>query len=163
MRPALSSSCTPSSSSSSSSPPASNPASAQVSSCLLPLPVALDRQASQLKNVVVNFPADVEGGKCVCCCLPSLSLSLSHPPVSPQQLQSLTLRPPPPGALAIPSSLRFRSPSSAPPPLSRPLFPPLRPRPQPGNKAAESLATPCRHLSVPPPSTSPHPASLLAR
>lgn len=76
---------------------------------------------------------------------------------SPFQLQSLTLRPPLPGALTIPPSLRLKPPSSAPPPLSRPhapLFPPLRPRPQPSTTATESPTTPNRHLSVPPPSKS---------
>lgn len=76
-----------------------------------------------------------------------------------QMLQSLTLRPPPPGALTIPPSLRLKPPSSSsssvPPPLSRPhapLFPPLRPRPQPSGAAVtESPTTPSRHLSVPPP------------
>ncbi|XP_029979238.1 polyhomeotic-like protein 3 isoform X2 [Sphaeramia orbicularis] len=71
-----------------------------------------------------------------------------------QMLQSLTLRPPPPGALTIPPSLRLKPPSSAPPPLSRPhaaLFPPLRPRPPPSTTATESPTTPSRHLSVPPP------------
>lgn len=72
-----------------------------------------------------------------------------------QMLQSLTLRPPPPGAFTIPPSLRLKPPSSAPPPLSRPhapLFPPLRPRPQPSSTTAtESPTTPSRHLSVPPP------------
>ncbi|XP_031141036.1 polyhomeotic-like protein 3 isoform X2 [Sander lucioperca] len=71
-----------------------------------------------------------------------------------QMLQSLTLRPPPPGALTIPPSLRLKPPCAAPPPLSRPqapLFPPLRPRPQPSTTATESPSTPSRHLSVPPP------------
>ncbi|XP_065804715.1 polyhomeotic-like protein 3 isoform X3 [Labrus bergylta] len=71
-----------------------------------------------------------------------------------QMLQSLTLRPPPPGALTIPPSLRLKPPSSVPPPLSRPhapLFPPLRPRPQPSTTATESPTTPSRHLAVPPP------------
>nr|XP_019965093.1 PREDICTED: polyhomeotic-like protein 3 isoform X1 [Paralichthys olivaceus]XP_019965094.1 PREDICTED: polyhomeotic-like protein 3 isoform X1 [Paralichthys olivaceus] len=71
-----------------------------------------------------------------------------------QMLQSLTLRPPLSRALAIPPTLRLKPPSSAPPPLSRPhapLFPPLRPRPQPSATATESPTTPCRHLSVPPP------------
>ncbi|XP_047468221.1 polyhomeotic-like protein 3 isoform X2 [Mugil cephalus] len=71
-----------------------------------------------------------------------------------QMLQSLTLRPPPPGALTIPPSLRLKPPSSALPPLSRPhatLFPPLRPRPHPSTTATESPTTPSRHLSVPPP------------
>ncbi|KAM9839885.1 polyhomeotic-like protein 3 isoform 1-T1 [Aulostomus maculatus] len=80
-----------------------------------------------------------------------------HTPASPpgRQLQSLTLRPPPPGTLTIPPSLRLKPPSSNPPPLSRPhapLFPPLRPRPQPSTTATESLTTPSRHLAVPPPS-----------
>ncbi|XP_035527026.1 polyhomeotic-like protein 3, partial [Morone saxatilis] len=87
----------------------------------------------------------------------SSSSSSSSPPSSnpaSAQLQSLTLRPPPPGALTIPPSLRLKPPSSAPPPLSRPhapLFPPLRPRPQPSTTATESPTTPNRHLSVPPP------------
>ncbi|MEQ2274507.1 hypothetical protein XENORESO_014568 [Xenotaenia resolanae] len=71
-----------------------------------------------------------------------------------QMLQSLTLRPPPPGTLTIPPSLRLKPPSSAPPPLSRPsapVFPPLRPRPQPSTVAKDSPTAPCRHLSVPPP------------
>ncbi|KAM7390051.1 hypothetical protein PAMA_008293 [Pampus argenteus] len=86
----------------------------------------------------------------------SSSCSYSPPSSNPAsaQLQSLTLRPPPPGALTIPPSLRLKPPSSAPPPLSRPhvpLFPPLRPRPQPSAMATESPTTPSRHLSVPPP------------
>ncbi|XP_068160157.1 LOW QUALITY PROTEIN: polyhomeotic-like protein 3 [Antennarius striatus] len=87
---------------------------------------------------------------------PASSSSSSPPSSSPAsaQLQSLTLRPPPPGTLTIPPSLRLKSPSSAPPPLSRPqtpFFPPLRPRPQPSATATESLTPPSRHLSVPPP------------
>ncbi|KAM9332399.1 polyhomeotic-like protein 3 isoform 4-T4 [Pholidichthys leucotaenia] len=83
-----------------------------------------------------------------------------HTPASPpgRQLQSLTLRPPPPGALTIPPSLRLKTSAGAaaapPPPLSRPhgpVFPPLRPRPQPSTTVTESPATPSRHLSVPPP------------
>ncbi|XP_026161482.1 polyhomeotic-like protein 3 isoform X2 [Mastacembelus armatus] len=88
----------------------------------------------------------------------SSSSSSSSPPSSkaaPAQLQSLTLRPPPPGALTIPPSLRLKPPSSAPPPLSRPhtpTFPPLRPRPQPSTTATDSPTTPSRHhLAVPPP------------
>ncbi|KAM6970894.1 polyhomeotic-like protein 3 isoform 2-T3 [Tautogolabrus adspersus] len=88
----------------------------------------------------------------------SSSSSSSSSPTSSNpasaQLQSLTLRPPPPGALTIPPSLRLKPPSSVPPPLSRPhapLFPPLRPRPQPSTMATESPTTPSRHLSVPPP------------
>ncbi|XP_034427570.1 polyhomeotic-like protein 3 isoform X2 [Hippoglossus hippoglossus] len=83
----------------------------------------------------------------------SCSSSPSSSPAS-AQLQSLTLRPPHPRALAIPPTLRLKPTSSAPPPLSRPhapLFPPLRPRPQPSTTATESPTTPCRHLSVPPP------------
>ncbi|XP_070784170.1 polyhomeotic-like protein 3 [Enoplosus armatus] len=83
----------------------------------------------------------------------SSSSPLSSNPAS-AQLQSLTLRPPPPGALTIPPSLRLKPPSSAPPPLSRPhapLFPPLRPRPHPNTTATESPTAPNRHLSVPPP------------
>ncbi|XP_067343128.1 polyhomeotic-like protein 3 isoform X2 [Channa argus] len=71
-----------------------------------------------------------------------------------QMLQSLTLRPPPPGALTIPPSLRLKPPSSAPPPLSRPhvpIFPPLRPRPPPSTTATESLTTPSRQISIRPP------------
>ncbi|XP_056155429.1 polyhomeotic-like protein 3 isoform X2 [Lampris incognitus] len=71
-----------------------------------------------------------------------------------QMLQSLNLRPPPPGTLTNPPSLRLKPPPSAPPALSRPrnpLFPPLRPRPQPSATATEGPATPTRHLSVPPP------------
>ncbi|XP_029001446.1 polyhomeotic-like protein 3 isoform X2 [Betta splendens] len=72
-----------------------------------------------------------------------------------QMLQSLTLRPPPPGALTIPPSLRLKPPSSAPPPLSRPhalpIFPPLRPRPHPSTMTTDGPATPTRHLAVPPP------------
>ncbi|XP_035981110.1 nascent polypeptide-associated complex subunit alpha, muscle-specific form-like isoform X2 [Fundulus heteroclitus] len=84
----------------------------------------------------------------------SPSSSSSAPSSNPAsaQLQSLTLRPPPPGTLTIPPSLRLKPPPSAPPPLSRPtvpVFPPLRPRPQPG--ATESPTTPSRHLAVPPP------------
>uniref|UniRef100_A0A3P8S0N0 Polyhomeotic homolog 3 n=1 Tax=Amphiprion percula TaxID=161767 RepID=A0A3P8S0N0_AMPPE len=87
---------------------------------------------------------------------PAQSSSSSSPSSNPAsaQLQSLTLRPPPPGALTIPPSLRLKPPNLAPPPLSRPhapLFPPLRPRPQPSTTATESPATPSRHLSVPPP------------
>ncbi|MED6234873.1 hypothetical protein ATANTOWER_005834 [Ataeniobius toweri] len=86
----------------------------------------------------------------------SFSSSSSVPSSNPAsaQLQSLTLRPPPPGTLTIPPSLRLKPPSSAPPPLSRPsapVFPPLRPRPQPSTVAKESPTAPSRHLSVPPP------------
>ncbi|KAK5619146.1 hypothetical protein CRENBAI_025807 [Crenichthys baileyi] len=86
----------------------------------------------------------------------SFSSSSSVPSSNPAsaQLQSLTLRPPPPGTLTIPPSLRLKPPSSAPPPLSRPsapVFPPLRPRPQPSTVAKESPTAPSRHLSVLPP------------
>ncbi|XP_047205920.1 mucin-2-like isoform X2 [Girardinichthys multiradiatus] len=86
----------------------------------------------------------------------SFSSSSSVPSSNPAsaQLQSLTLRPPPPGTLTIPPSLRLKPPSSAPPPLSRPnapVFPPLRPRPQPSTVAKDSPTAPSRHLSVPPP------------
>uniref|UniRef100_A0A3P9KRM9 FCS-type domain-containing protein n=1 Tax=Oryzias latipes TaxID=8090 RepID=A0A3P9KRM9_ORYLA len=84
------------------------------------------------------------------------SSSSSVPSSNPAsaQLQSLTLRPSLPGTLTIPPTLRLKPPSSIPPPLSRPntpLFPPLRPRPQPSTTATESPTTPNRHLPVPPP------------
>ncbi|XP_010764072.1 uncharacterized protein [Notothenia coriiceps] len=82
---------------------------------------------------------------------PASSSPLYSNPAS-AQLQSLTLRPPPPGVLTIPPSLRLKTPCSAPPPLSRPhapIFPPLRPRPQ--SCSTETPNTPSRHLSVPPP------------
>ncbi|XP_053268955.1 polyhomeotic-like protein 3 [Pleuronectes platessa] len=87
------------------------------------------------------------------CSSSSCSSSPSSSPAS-AQLQSLTLRPPHPRALTIPPTLRLKPPPLAPPPLSRPhapLFPPLRPRPQPSTTATGSPTTPCRHLSVPPP------------
>uniref|UniRef100_A0AAZ1X8A2 Polyhomeotic-like protein 3 n=1 Tax=Oreochromis aureus TaxID=47969 RepID=A0AAZ1X8A2_OREAU len=71
-----------------------------------------------------------------------------------QMLQSLTLRPPPPGTLAIPPSLRLKPSATAPPPLTRPqapLFPILKPRPQSSTTATECPTTPSRHLAVPPP------------
>ncbi|XP_063340381.1 polyhomeotic-like protein 3 isoform X2 [Pelmatolapia mariae] len=71
-----------------------------------------------------------------------------------QMLQSLTLRPPPPGTLAIPPSLRLKPSATAPPPLSRPqgpLIPILKPRPQSSTTATECPTTPSRHLAVPPP------------
>ncbi|RVE59129.1 hypothetical protein OJAV_G00201070 [Oryzias javanicus] len=82
----------------------------------------------------------------------SSSIPSSNP--ASAQLQSLTLRPSLPGTLTIPPTLRLKPPSSIPPPLSRPnapLFPPLRPRPQPSTTATESPTTPTRHLPVPPP------------
>ncbi|XP_061777374.1 polyhomeotic-like protein 2 isoform X2 [Nerophis ophidion] len=86
----------------------------------------------------------------------SSSSSSSSPSANPTsaQLQSLTLRAPPPGSLAIPPSLCLKPPSSSLPPLSRPqtaLFPPLRPRPPASATTTESSATPSRHLAVPPP------------
>uniref|UniRef100_A0A1A7WPJ4 Polyhomeotic homolog 3 n=1 Tax=Iconisemion striatum TaxID=60296 RepID=A0A1A7WPJ4_9TELE len=81
----------------------------------------------------------------------SSSPSSSNPASS--QLQSLTLRPPPPGTLTIPPSLRLKPPPSV-SSLSRPntpTFPPLRPRPQPSTTATESPNTPSHHLPVPPP------------
>ncbi|XP_045566802.1 bromodomain-containing protein 4 isoform X2 [Salmo salar] len=72
-----------------------------------------------------------------------------------QMLQSLTLHPSAPGTLTIPPSLRLKPPSSSSPsPISRPrtpLFPPLRPRPQPSAMVTDRQTTPTRHLSVPPP------------
>ncbi|XP_024137875.1 polyhomeotic-like protein 3 isoform X1 [Oryzias melastigma] len=82
----------------------------------------------------------------------SSSIPSSNP--ASAQLQSLTLRPSLPGTLTIPPTLRLKPPSSIPPPLSRPntpLFPPLRPRPQPSTTPTESPTTPIRHLPVPPP------------
>ncbi|XP_042164610.1 histone-lysine N-methyltransferase 2B isoform X3 [Oncorhynchus tshawytscha] len=68
---------------------------------------------------------------------------------------SLTLHPSAPGTLTIPPSLRLKPPSSSShSPISRPrtpLFPPLRPRPQPGAMVTDRQTTPTRHLSVPPP------------
>ncbi|XP_005948667.1 nascent polypeptide-associated complex subunit alpha, muscle-specific form isoform X1 [Haplochromis burtoni] len=89
----------------------------------------------------------------------SSSVSTSPPSSNPAsaQLQSLTLRPPPPGTLAIPPSLRLKPNATAPPPLSRPqapLFPILKPRPQSSITATECPTTPSRHLAVPPPSRS---------
>ncbi|XP_052357520.1 bromodomain-containing protein 4-like isoform X2 [Oncorhynchus keta] len=72
-----------------------------------------------------------------------------------QMLQSLTLHPSAPGTLTIPPSLRLKPPSSSShSPISRPrtpLFPPLRPRPQPSAMVTDRQTTPTRHLSVPPP------------
>ncbi|XP_007232737.1 polyhomeotic-like protein 3 isoform X2 [Astyanax mexicanus] len=86
-----------------------------------------------------------------------------------QMLQSLTLRPPPPGTLTIPPNLPLKSAASRQPPtLSRPRAPTftLRPSPPPSGKEATSKtegttpqlptltpkAPPVRHLTVPPPS-----------
>uniref|UniRef100_A0A4W5M660 Si:ch211-230g15.5 n=1 Tax=Hucho hucho TaxID=62062 RepID=A0A4W5M660_9TELE len=73
-----------------------------------------------------------------------------------QMLQSLTLHPSAPGTLTIPPSLRLKPPSSScsSSPIScprTPLFPPLRPRPQPSAMVTDRQTTPTRHLSVPPP------------
>uniref|UniRef100_A0A8C7FT86 Mucin-2 n=1 Tax=Oncorhynchus kisutch TaxID=8019 RepID=A0A8C7FT86_ONCKI len=85
--------------------------------------------------------------------VPSSSSSSSCP--ASAQLQSLTLHPSAPGTLTIPPSLRLKPPSSSShSPISRPrtpLFPPLRPRPQPGAMVTDRQTTPTRHLSVPPP------------
>ncbi|CAI5671077.1 unnamed protein product [Oreochromis niloticus] len=91
------------------------------------------------------------------CSSSSSSSSSTSPPSSnpaSAQLQSLTLRPPPPGTLAIPPSLRLKPSATAPPPLTRPqapLFPILKPRPQSSTTATECPTTPSRHLAVPPP------------
>uniref|UniRef100_A0A3B4DKL5 Si:ch211-230g15.5 n=1 Tax=Pygocentrus nattereri TaxID=42514 RepID=A0A3B4DKL5_PYGNA len=86
-----------------------------------------------------------------------------------QMLQSLTLRPPPPGTLTIPPNLPLKSAAPRQPPaLSRPRAPTftLRPCPTPSGKEATTKAEgttpqpptltlkppPVRHLTVPPPS-----------
>uniref|UniRef100_A0A8C1S9R3 Si:ch211-230g15.5 n=1 Tax=Cyprinus carpio TaxID=7962 RepID=A0A8C1S9R3_CYPCA len=85
-----------------------------------------------------------------------------------QMLQSLTLRPPPPGTLTIPPNLPLKpTTSSQPPPLSCPRLPTFHLRPsQPVNAPGKDGATktespasqtaqtkaPVRHLTVPPPS-----------
>ncbi|XP_072546496.1 uncharacterized protein [Salminus brasiliensis] len=86
-----------------------------------------------------------------------------------QMLQSLTLRPPPPGTLTIPPNLPLKSAAPRQPPtLSRPRAPTftLRPSPPPSGKEATTKAEgttpqpptltpkapPVRHLTVPPPS-----------
>ncbi|XP_050954840.1 polyhomeotic-like protein 3 isoform X2 [Labeo rohita] len=85
-----------------------------------------------------------------------------------QMLQSLTLRPPPPGTLTIPPNLPLKpTTSSQPPPLSCPRLPTFHLRPsQPANAPGKDGATktesptsqtaqtktPVRHLTVPPPS-----------
>lgn len=86
-----------------------------------------------------------------------------------QMLQSLTLRPPPPGTLTIPPNLPLKSAAPRQPPtLSRPRAPTftLRPNPTPSGKEATTKtegttpqlptltpkAPPVRHLTVPPPS-----------
>lgn len=89
------------------------------------------------------------------------------------QLQSLTLRPPPPGTLTIPPNLPLKATtSSQPPPLSCPRLQTFHLRPsQPANtpgkegatktesptsQTAQTKATPVRHLTVPPPCKQPH-------
>uniref|UniRef100_A0A672Q646 SAM domain-containing protein n=1 Tax=Sinocyclocheilus grahami TaxID=75366 RepID=A0A672Q646_SINGR len=85
-----------------------------------------------------------------------------------QMLQSLTLRPPPPGTLTIPPNLPLKpTTSSQPPPLSCPRLQTFHLRPsQPANAPGKDGATktespasqtaqmkaPVRHLTVPPPS-----------
>lgn len=85
-----------------------------------------------------------------------------------QMLQSLTIRPPPPGTLTIPPNLPLKpTTSSQPPPLSCPRKPTFHLRPsQPANAPGKDGATksesptsqtaqtkaPVRHLTVPPPS-----------
>ncbi len=84
--------------------------------------------------------------------------------VSILQLQSLTLRPPPPGTLTIPPNLPLKhTTSSQPPPLSFPRLPTFHLRPsQPANapgkdgasktgSPASQTKAPVRHLTVPPP------------
>ncbi|XP_026057056.1 polyhomeotic-like protein 3 [Carassius auratus] len=98
----------------------------------------------------------------------SSTLSSSSPRFPSTQLQSLTLRPPPPGTLTIPPNLPLKpTPSSQPPPLSCPRLPSFHLRPsQPVNAPGKDGATktespashtaqtkaPVRHLTVPPPS-----------
>ncbi|XP_066516255.1 polyhomeotic-like protein 3 isoform X2 [Hoplias malabaricus] len=85
-----------------------------------------------------------------------------------QMLQSLTLRPPPPGTLTIPPNLPLKSAAQRqPPPLSRPRAPTFTLRPSPPSSGKEAptkaegtapqpptltpKAPPVRHLTVPPP------------
>ncbi|KAI5091971.1 polyhomeotic-like protein 3 isoform X2 [Silurus meridionalis] len=101
----------------------------------------------------------------------SSSPSSSSPRFPSSQLQSLTLRPPPPGTLTIPPNLPLKSTSSCPPPaLTRARVPTLTPRPSPPTctpgkdmptktegatsppTSAPPKAPPVRHLTVPPPS-----------
>ncbi|XP_053343954.1 polyhomeotic-like protein 3 isoform X1 [Clarias gariepinus] len=101
----------------------------------------------------------------------SSSPSSSSPRFPSSQLQSLTLRPPPPGTLTIPPNLPLKSASPCPPPaLTRARVPTLTPRPcpqpcSPGKDmptktegatsplpSAPPKAPPVRHLTVPPPS-----------
>ncbi|XP_042607651.1 polyhomeotic-like protein 3 isoform X2 [Cyprinus carpio] len=85
-----------------------------------------------------------------------------------QMLQSLTLRPPPPGTLTIPPNLPLKpTTSTQPPPLSCPRLPTFHLRPSqpvnaPGKDGASKTESPAsqtaqtkapvRHLTVPPPS-----------
>ncbi|XP_051737926.1 polyhomeotic-like protein 3 isoform X2 [Ctenopharyngodon idella] len=95
--------------------------------------------------------------------------SSSSPRFPSTQLQSLTLRPPPPGTLTIPPNLPLKATtSSQPPPLSCPRLATFHLRPsQPANapgkdgatktesptsQTVQTKATPVRHLTVPPPS-----------
>ncbi|MCI4391652.1 hypothetical protein PGIGA_G00137150 [Pangasianodon gigas] len=101
----------------------------------------------------------------------SSSPSSSSPRFPSSQLQSLTLRPPPPGTLTIPPNLPLKSASPCPPPaLTRARVPTLTPRPSPPPcspgkdtptktegatsppPSAPPKAPPVRHLTVPPPS-----------
>ncbi|XP_060755670.1 polyhomeotic-like protein 3 isoform X2 [Neoarius graeffei] len=101
----------------------------------------------------------------------SSSPSSSSPRFPSSQLQSLTLRPPPPGTLTIPPNLPLKSTSPCPPPaLTRARVPTLTPRPStppcsPGKDTPTKTegatspppstppkAPPVRHLTVPPPS-----------
>ncbi|XP_043082821.1 polyhomeotic-like protein 3 isoform X2 [Puntigrus tetrazona] len=95
----------------------------------------------------------------------SPSTSQAQMLLSAQMLQSLTLRPPPPGTLTIPPNLPLKpTTSSQPPPLSCTRLPTFHLRPsQPANAPGKDGATktespasqtkaPVRHLTVPPPS-----------
>ncbi|XP_058622026.1 polyhomeotic-like protein 3 isoform X4 [Onychostoma macrolepis] len=94
--------------------------------------------------------------------------SSSSPRFPSTQLQSLTLRPPPPGTLTIPPNLQLKpTTSSQPPPLSCPRLPTFhlrssQPANAPGKDGASKTESPgsqttqtkapVRHLTVPPPS-----------
>ncbi|XP_051538073.1 polyhomeotic-like protein 3 isoform X2 [Myxocyprinus asiaticus] len=96
----------------------------------------------------------------------SSSPSSTSPRFPSLQLQSLTLRPPPPGTLTIPPNLPLKhTTSSQPPPLSCPRLQTFHLRPsQPVNvpgkegstktegSTSPTKAAPVRHLTVPPPS-----------
>ncbi|KAA0704636.1 Polyhomeotic-like protein 3 [Triplophysa tibetana] len=97
----------------------------------------------------------------------SSTLSSSSPRFPSMQLQSLTLRPPPPGTLTIPPNLPLKPTTSSQPPLLSCRLPTFHLRPsQPANvpgtegpsktesstsQTAQTKAT-VRHLTVPPPS-----------